>query len=48
VNDVKGLAKLIDDLRKAGAEIQLQDTLKKEGQRVIDAKNTKIYGPIYR
>jgi HK97 gp10 family phage protein len=44
VNDVKGLAKLIDDLRKAGAEIQLQDTLKKEGQRVID--DAKALAPV--
>ena len=44
MNDVKGLAKLIDDLRKAGAEIQLQDTLKKEGQRVID--DAKALAPV--
>ncbi len=35
---------MIDDLRKAGAEIQLQDTLKKEGQRVID--DAKALAPV--
>jgi HK97 gp10 family phage protein len=44
VNEVKGLAKLIDDLLKAGAEFQFQDTLKKEGQRVID--DAKALAPL--